>query len=291
MSDERWVEQARLANPALARKERHSPVPNRGRLATDLEVPRVTSEVQRGVVGPQLLLQSTNRFKSSTALRDAARSTIERALADQLAREADAAKAKVGVEVARDRLAVAESEEKRLEAWIGYLTLTAPFDGVIVVRNANTFDFVLPTTGDPTALQRSPDQSAGRAAPIYVVDRTDVVRIFVDIPERDASHVHIGTKATVLARAFRDQVLAGTVTRTAWALNVKSRMASPTDLLQPRCPETPGMFHHRNGPKVLIGAAPGSGRCRWKPSSRAATRPSAGGTTTAMRRGSKSRRA
>jgi HlyD family secretion protein len=216
----------------------------------DSEVKRLAKEVERGVVSPQLLLESTNRFKSSTALRDAARSTIERALADQLAREADAAKAKVGVEIARDRLAVAESEEKRLEAWIGYLTLTAPFDGVIVVRNANTFDFVLPTTGDPTALQRSPDQSAGRAAPIYVVDRTDVVRIFVDIPEPDASYVHIGTKATVLARAFRDQVLAGTVTRTAWALNVKSRtLRAEIDLPNPDARILPGMYAYG---KVLI---------------------------------------
>ncbi len=92
-------------------------------------------------------------------------------------------------------MAVASSEAKRLEAWVGYLTLTAPFDGMIVVRNANTFDFVLPSTGDPTAMQRSPDLSPSRAAPIYVVDRTDIVRIFVDIPEQDANYVQIGTKA------------------------------------------------------------------------------------------------
>ena len=91
-----------------------------------------------------------------------------------------------------------------------YLTLTAPFDGVITARNANTFDFVLPTTGDPTAYYLSPDISpGGTAAPIYVVDRLDIVRIFVDIPEQDANFVHIGTKATVLAKAFRDEPISG----------------------------------------------------------------------------------
>ena len=96
-----------------------------------------------------------------------------------------------------------QSEARRLEAWVGYLTLTAPFDGVIVARNANTFDFVLPATGDPTAMSRSPYQSpGGTAAPIYVVDRIDVVRIFVDIPAQDANYVHIGTKATVLVKAL-----------------------------------------------------------------------------------------
>ncbi len=91
---------------------------------------------------------------------------------------------------------MAESEAKRIEAWVGYLKLPAPFDGVIVARNANTFDFVLPSTGDPTAMDRAPHLSPGGAAPIYVVDRTDIVRIFVDIPEQDANYVQIGTKAT-----------------------------------------------------------------------------------------------
>ncbi len=86
-----------------------------------------------------------------------------------------------------------------------------PFDGVITARNANTFDFVLPTTGDPTANNRAPHLSpSGGAAPIYVVDRTDIVRIFVDIPEQDANYVHIGTKATVLAKAYRDEPIPAT---------------------------------------------------------------------------------
>jgi multidrug efflux pump subunit AcrA (membrane-fusion protein) len=216
----------------------------------DREVKRLSKEVDKGVISPQLLLQSTNRFNASAALRDAATAAIERALSDQLAREADAAKAKVDVDVARDRLAVARSEEKRLEAWIGYLTLTAPFDGVVVVRNANTFDFVLPSTGDPTALQRAPDLSSTRAAPIYVIDRTDIVRVFVDIPEADANFVTIGTKASVLARAFRDQPIAGTVTRTAWALNIKSRtLRAEIDLPNTDGRILPGMYAYG---KVMI---------------------------------------
>ena len=72
------------------------------------------------------------------------------------------------------------------------------------------------------------------AAPIYVVDRTDIVRIFVDIPEQDANYVHIGTKATVLAKGYRDQPIPGTVTRTSWALNVKSRtLRAEIDLPNP----------------------------------------------------------
>jgi multidrug efflux pump subunit AcrA (membrane-fusion protein) len=213
----------------------------------DSEVQRLTREVQRGVVDPQVLLESTNQKKSSTASRDAAKATIAKAQAELLSAEASLAKSKVDVQVARASLAVAQSEARRLNAWVGYLTLTAPYPGVIVERNANTGDFVLPSTGDPTAMRRAPNLSPGGAAPIYVVDRTDVVRIFVDIPEQDANYVQVGTKATVLARAFRDQPLPGTVTRTSWALNVKSRtLRAEIDLPNPRSELLPGMYAYAN---------------------------------------------
>ena len=83
-----------------------------------------------------------------------------------------------------------------------------------------------------------------------MVDRTDVVRIFVDIPEQDANYVHIGTKATVLARAYRDEPIPGTVTRTSWALNVKSRtLRAEIDLPNPGSQLLPGMYAYA---KVII---------------------------------------
>ena len=183
----------------------------------DSEAKRLQGEVDRGVVTPQNLLQATNRWKASIAAQDAAKATVIKADDELLARRAALSKAEVDVGVAEADLKVAESEEKRLKAWVDYLVLPAPYDGVIVARNANTFDFVLPSRGDPSAFQRGPYLSpSGTAAPIYVVDRTDIVRIFVDIPEQDANYVHIGSKATVLVRAYRDQPIPGTVTRTSW---------------------------------------------------------------------------
>ena len=127
---------------------------------------------------------------------------------------------------------------------MGYLKLLAPYDGIVVARNANTWDFVLPSTGDPTAEIRAPDLSpSGQAAPIYVVDRTDIVRIYVDIPERDANYVHIGSEARVKLWAYRDEWLPATVTRLSWALNIKSRtMRAEIDLPNPGSQILPGMY-------------------------------------------------
>lgn len=156
----------------------------------DTEVKRLKREVQRKVVDPEILLESTNQWKSSIASRDAAKASIDTAKAELLAAQETLAKDKVDVAVAKADLAVATSDWKKTGAMVGYLTLRSPFDGIIYERNANTFDFVLPNTGDPTANRRAPDVSSAGAAPIYVVDRTDIVRVFVDIPERSSNFVH-----------------------------------------------------------------------------------------------------
>jgi multidrug resistance efflux pump len=215
------------------------------------EVQRLEGQVARVVVNSGVLSESKNQLNSSIAARDKAKATIKRTKAEVVAAEARLGKSQVAVRVAEAALTVAQGEAEYAQAWVGYLTLTAPFSGVISARNANTFDFVLPTTGDPTAFYLSPDISpSGMAAPIYVVDRLDVVRVFIDIPERDANFVAPGTKASVMARAYRDIELPATVTRTSWALNMKSRtLRAEVDLKNTDAQLLPGMYAYV---KVII---------------------------------------
>jgi HlyD family secretion protein len=210
----------------------------------DSETKRLDRELERGVVNPQDVLQATNRWKACVAHQDAAAANVLKADADLLSRQSALSKAKVDVRVATASLQVAESEEKRVQAWVDYLVLPAPYDGVVVARNANTFDFVLPNTGDPSAYRRAPYLSPGGAgAPIYVVDRIDIIRIFVDIPENYANYVHVGSKANVLVRAFRDQPIPATVTRTSWALDIQSRtLRAEIDVTNPGSQLLPGMY-------------------------------------------------
>jgi HlyD family secretion protein len=235
----------------------------------DSEVKRLRREVLNGVVDPQVLLESENQWKASIGDRDAAKATIAKRKADLLSAQATELKDEIAVEVAEHDLLVAVSDAAKSRAWVDYLKLYAPFDGVIVGRNANTSDFVLPQVGDPTAMQRAPFLSpSGQAAPIYVVDRTDIVRIFVDIPEGDANGVRgedapkqgdelkrwliereksglpgTGTKALVQIKGYKDTWFPATVTRTAWALNVKSRtLRAEIDLLNPGSQILPGTY-------------------------------------------------
>ena len=62
-------------------------------------------------------------------------------------------------------------------------------------------------------------------------------------PNQDANDVQIGSKATVLVKAYRDEPISGTVTRTSWALNVKSRtLRAEIDLPNPGQQLLPGMY-------------------------------------------------
>ncbi|HET6881343.1 MAG TPA: efflux RND transporter periplasmic adaptor subunit [Pirellulales bacterium] len=210
----------------------------------DSEVIRLKNEVKRKVVAPQILLESQEQHKSDIAKWQAQDATVSNMSANLKAKLAALKAAIVDVEVAQARVAVAESEAQRLEAWVGYLKLFAPYDGIVVARNANTWDFVLPQTGDPTAEIRAPFLSPGeKAAPIYVIDRTDIVRIYVDVPERDANYISIGTPAQVKIWAYKDEWLPAYVTRYSWALQTRSRtMRVEIDLKNYERKILPGMY-------------------------------------------------
>ena len=204
------------------------------------------------MVDPQILLESTNQWKSSAASRDAAKATITKAEADCSPSRPTLAKAKVDVSVAQADLAVAD-ERGEAARGVGRLPhahrpLRRRDRGP---QRQHRSTSCCPSSGDPTAMQRSPHLSpCGIAAPIYVVDRTDIVRIFVDIPEQDANYVHIGTKATVLAKAYRDEPIPGTVTRTSWASTSRAgRFAPRSTCPTPSSQLLPGMYAYA---KVII---------------------------------------
>ena len=76
---------------------------------------------------------------------------------------------------------------------------------------------------------------SGAAAPIYVVDRLDMVaRLPSTFRSETPTLSTIGTKASVLARAFRDTELPATVTRTLVGAHMKSRtLRAEIDLPNP----------------------------------------------------------
>jgi len=153
------------------------------------------------------------------------------------------------VEAARAKTQVSREDVKRVAALVGYTHITSPYDGIVVTRNANTGDYLQPGSGDQSVSSVAPGQSNAHV-PLYVVARTDMIRVFVDIPEMDASSVTRGTTARVRVQALRDEEIPAAVTRTSWSLNHETRtLRAEIDLPNPDSRLLPGMYAYG---KVLI---------------------------------------
>ncbi len=118
------------------------------------------------------------------------------------------------METAQAQVKVAEADERTAAAMLAYTKVTAPYDGVVTVRNANTGDYVQAVTGD---------KSTANPSAIFVVARSDLVRVFVDVPEAYARYVEPGTKAVVRAEALSGLQISAAVTRTSWAIRRDNR--------------------------------------------------------------------
>jgi multidrug efflux pump subunit AcrA (membrane-fusion protein) len=209
----------------------------------DSEVKRLTTLVGERVVDQQVLDETRRQLKSSQAALEAARVAVRGRDAQRLAAEATQERSKVDISAAEARVLVAMAEERRLAALVDYLTITAPYDGIVIARNVNAGDFVTPAAGDPTQGAFSIGVSPSRATPLYVLHRLDPVLFIVGVPEADAAYVGPGSGARVRVPALANHEFAARVTRTSQALNATSRtLQAQIDLPNPKGKFVPGMY-------------------------------------------------
>jgi HlyD family secretion protein len=207
----------------------------------DSEVKRLTSLVAEKVVDQQVLEETQRQLKSSQAALEASRAAVKTRDAQRLAAEATTERTRTDISAAEARVQVAMADERRLAALVGYLTIAAPYDGVVFARNVNLGDFVTPASGDPTQGVFSLGVSPSRATPLYVLNRIDPVLFVIGVPEADAAYVASGTRARVRVPANHE--FAARVTRTSWALNSTSRtLMAEIDLPNPKANFLPGMY-------------------------------------------------
>jgi len=211
-------------------------------------VERWQSEVKRlagvtQVVDEQVLAESRLQLKVETAARNSAKASLVAARAHELAQKSKLDKAKMDVEAARAKVPVEQAETERLAALVGYTHIQAPYDGIVVDRNANQGDYVKPGYGDLSAPPGSTDESANHGAPIYVLARTDKVRIYVDVPETDADYITLETKVKISIPSLHDEDIEAKATRTSWSLHTRSRtLRVEIDLPNPSSRLLPGMY-------------------------------------------------
>jgi RND family efflux transporter MFP subunit len=170
---------------------------------------RISELAASGSVTKKLVEEKLSQLKAAEAGQQVARAKVDSATAALAEAEANVGKAKADEAAAKARAKVAQADLDHTRALLAYATIRAPFDGVITQRNVDTGHFVRPPQGG--------------AKPLFVLARNDIVRVVVEIPEKDAALIHVGSKANIHIGALGADRIKGEVKRTAWALDLATR--------------------------------------------------------------------
>jgi RND family efflux transporter MFP subunit len=146
------------------------------------------------------------------------------------AAQAAVAKAQADVDVAKARLEVAQADRDHVQTLLQYTKIRAPFDGVVTQRGINTDHFVQPASGS-------------KGDSLFVVEKVDPVRVFVNVQELEAVWVREGDSALIRPQSLPGQQFKGKVTRTAGALHPQNRtLRTEIDLPNGDGKLLPGMY-------------------------------------------------
>ena len=175
-----------------------------------------------------LLDETRNKLGAAESSADEVRAKVKSAEAALSEARSEADKAGSDVAAAAASIDVARSEVRYAQAMLAYARIEAPFDGIITRRNVDTGHLTRPGSDAP---------------PLFVAARTKLVTITVDIPETYSTDVNPGDRALIKLQAMKGQTVAGTVTRTAWALDPKTRtLRTEIDIPNPGGKLRPGLY-------------------------------------------------
>jgi HlyD family secretion protein len=193
------------------------------------EFERVKELAAKQAVTPKVADETEQQFKAADAGRREIAAKIKSAKAKLNEAAANIEKADADLIAANSKQKVAEADEQETQAWLGYATLRAPFDGIITERHLDKGHLVQP--------------SGASGKPLFVVVRADSVRIFLDVPEADAGFIALNSPAKLKVPSLSAASFEGQVARTSWTLQTSSRtLRTEIDVPNPEGRLRPGMY-------------------------------------------------
>ncbi|HEY7158698.1 MAG TPA: efflux RND transporter periplasmic adaptor subunit [Gemmataceae bacterium] len=193
---------------------------------------RLARAGQGGVLDRESVEETRLGYEAALAALRQAKARVQTAHALRNEGKAKWDKARTDVRVAEASAGVARKNGDYVQTQLDYTRLTAPYDGVVTQRHVNTGDFVRAAT-------------SSKEGPLYVVRRTDLLRIFVQVPESDTDWVRKGVAARIRVPKLSGQTFNGTVARTSWAVDPDTRtLRAEIDLANPDGRLRPGLYVH-----------------------------------------------
>jgi RND family efflux transporter MFP subunit len=181
-------------------------------------------------VEERLVDEKLDQLQAAQSAELAAQSAVVTAQQQVAAAAARVSRAEADLEVAKSKVQVAEATLKKTGVLLSYTRITSPYDGVVTRRSFH-----------PGAFIRSAEQGDG--VPLLCVDRTDLMRVVVQVPDRDVPYVQAGDPATIFFDALPKSTLSGRVARIAASEDQETRtMRVEIDVPNPRGIIRDGMY-------------------------------------------------
>ena len=174
------------------------------------EYKRLETLVTQRVLDVQVRDETYRQFEEAAAARDQADAMVSEMNSAEVQAVADRDHAAVDVESAKAQLQIAQAAEREARVLVEYGKIKAPYAGVITQRNVSPGDYLQPGAG-----------SGGR--PLFVLEQTDPVRVFVGVPELVSFYVHPNDIGTIRLQAIPGATREGKVVRSGFSLDPSTR--------------------------------------------------------------------
>ena len=224
-----------------------------GQPLADLEVPEMTAQVEGAQSVVQRSQQDILSAKSAVARTEAdyaalhaasqrlkqasdarpglmAQQELDDAAAKDLSAKAQVEASKSQLAAMEQSLGAAQAQHRQFASLADYSHITAPFDGIITWRYADT-----------GALLQAGTSNAG-SMPVVKIAQVNILRLRLPVPEALAGFVHIGDSARIHVQATGEELI-GKVVRTTGELDLATRsLQVEIDLDNSDGKLTPGMY-------------------------------------------------
>jgi RND family efflux transporter MFP subunit len=196
------------------------------------EITRAQNEVSRAEADHDALHAAASRLKQASEARPGliAEQELDDATAKDRSAEAQLEATKSALSAARQQLEVSQADQQRYAALSEYSRITAPFDGVVTWRYADTGSLIQAGTSNISSL------------PVVKLSQVNVLRLRIPVPESLAASVRDGEPADIRVKAT-DEHLSGKVIRSTDSLDRSTRtMQVEVDVPNRDYKLTPGMY-------------------------------------------------
>lgn len=196
------------------------------------EIERAQNEVARNQAQYEALHANAVRLAQASKARPGlvAQQELDDAEAKDRAAEAQVESAKSSLSAARQQLEMSQATNSQVSAMSDYTRITAPFDGVVTWRYADTGALVQAGT------------SNNNSAPVVKLAQVNILRLRLPVPESLAASVQVGQRAEVTVSATGER-FTGTVRRFTDSLDRATRtMQVEIEIPNDKYKIQPGMF-------------------------------------------------